>query len=127
HNELKWRVVHRKKSARATELPPAGPVSGAAPSLLGDAERNECQLNLARFDQPEVFDRAFGFSRGHEQAELASQEPRKTLTIKMVCAAGRSCPDGECIRPIRLRGSADVRISKDRDDDRGDPQQCAPH
>ena len=102
HHELERRVVHRKQRPLRAELLSASPVAGAVPSLLRDAERDERQLDLAGFEQLEVFDRPFGRPHADGQAELAGQQPREPFAIGVVGAAGRSGADRERARPMRL-------------------------
>ena len=84
-----------KQRPRGAELLSAGPVSGAVPSLLRDAERDEGELDLAGFEQLEVFHRPFGRPHDDGQAELAGQQPRQPLAIGVVGAAGRCGGDRE--------------------------------
>src|SRR5262249_13409565 len=99
---------------------------GAAPSLLGDAERDETERDLARFDQLEVLDRTIGLTRGDGEAELPGEQLCEALTVLMVGAAARGRADGERLGPVHLRNGP-AREADGRDHGRGDPKQCARH
>ena len=90
------------KARAARNCLPSGPVSGAVPSLLRDAKRDERQLNLVGLKQLEIFHRPFGRARNDGQAELAGQQLREPLAISVIGAAGRCGADHERLRPIRL-------------------------
>ena len=116
HDELERRVVHWKQGAVRYGIASAGPVSGAVPSLLRDAKRDKCELNLAGLEQLEIFHGPLGLPDGDGQAKPPGQQPREPLAVSLIGATARRGADGE--RVAANAPSARPAIGKPRSDRR---------